>query len=198
MAYGPPPGPGGFGSPPGGYGPPGGGYGPPPAGSWGQGANPYAQPGFGGPPVEYSEKERSTAMLLAYLPAALGIFGLDRFYRGQIGLGILKFVTCGGLFIWAIVDNILLALGDVKDAEGKLLRMPGEVVGTPTINGNHVLLASLLGGGFGLDRFMLGQTGLGVLKLLTCGGLGIWHIIDVCLCATGSLRDAQGNSLRWR
>ena len=204
MAYGPPPGPGGYGAPPGGYGappggygPPGGGYGPPPAGSWGQGPNPYQQPGFGGPGVE-SDKERSTALLLAYLPAAVGIFGLDRIYRGQIGLGILKFLTCGGLLVWAIIDNVLLALGEAKDAEGKPLRMPSQVVGTPVINGNHVLLASMLGGSIGLDRFMLGQTGLGVLKLLTCGGLGIWHVIDVCLCATGSLRDAQGNALLWR
>jgi len=206
MTYGPPPGPGGYGSPPGGGyggppghgppgGPPGGGYGPPPAGSWGQGPNPY--PGFGGPQVE-SDKERSTALLLAYLPAAFGIFGLDRIYRGQIALGVLKFLTCGGLLIWAIIDNVLLALGEAKDADGKPLRMPREVVGTPVINGNHVLLASMLGGAFGLDRFMIGQTGLGVLKLLTCGGLGVWHIIDVCLCATGSFRDSQGNSLLWR
>jgi TM2 domain-containing membrane protein YozV len=128
----------------------------------------------------------------------VGIAGIDRMYRGQIGLGILKLLTCGGLGIWTLVDNIMLALGEVKDEEGNLLRLPEEVVGTPTINGNHVLLAGLLGGTFGLDRFMLGQTGLGVLKLITCGGLGIWHIIDVVLCATGALRDAQGNSLRWR
>jgi TM2 domain-containing membrane protein YozV len=30
----------------------------------------------------------------------------------------------------------------------------------------------------GIDRFMIGDTGLGVGKLLTCGGFGIWAIID--------------------
>jgi len=40
------------------------------------------------------------------------------------------------------------------------------------------LVVSLLAGGFGIDRFIIGDTGLGVAKLLTCGGLGIWAIVD--------------------
>ena len=40
------------------------------------------------------------------------------------------------------------------------------------------LIISILAGALGKDRFMIGDTGLGVGKLLTCGGLGIWTIID--------------------
>jgi len=34
-------------------------------------------------------------------------------------------------------------------------------------------------GELGIDRFMRGQTMMGVLKLVTCGGLGVWWLIDV-------------------
>lgn len=42
-----------------------------------------------------------------------------------------------------------------------------------------VLILSILIGTLGIDRFMLGDAGLGVLKLLTCGGCYIWWIIDM-------------------
>jgi len=40
------------------------------------------------------------------------------------------------------------------------------------------LIISIFGGAYGIDRFYIGDTGMGVGKLLTCGGLGIWTIID--------------------
>ena len=41
-----------------------------------------------------------------------------------------------------------------------------------------LLLISLFLGGLGIDRFMLGDTGMGVLKLLTAGCCGILTIVD--------------------
>lgn len=40
------------------------------------------------------------------------------------------------------------------------------------------LIVSLLGGSLGIDRFIIGDTGLGIAKLITCGGLSVWTIID--------------------
>ena len=41
-----------------------------------------------------------------------------------------------------------------------------------------LLIISLFLGGLGVDRFMLGDTGMGILKLLTGGCCGILTIID--------------------
>lgn len=51
----------------------------------------------------------------------LGWLGIDRFYLGLIGTGILKLLTAGGFGIWTIIDWILIASNNLKDADGKYL-----------------------------------------------------------------------------
>ena len=55
-----------------------------------------------------------------------------------------------------------------------------------------LLILSVLLGGLGVDRFYAGHIGLGVLKLFTIGGCGIWALIDIIMVATGKFTDADG------
>jgi len=54
------------------------------------------------------------------------------------------------------------------------------------------ILLSIFVGGLGIDRFYLGYTGIGVLKLLTFGCCGILSLIDLVRICTGSLQPANG------
>lgn len=55
------------------------------------------------------------------------------------------------------------------------------------------LFFSIFTGVLGVDRFYLGYTALGVLKLLTAGGAGIWALIDFIRIGVDSLRPADGS-----
>lgn len=63
----------------------------------------------------------------------------------------------------------LLALDD-----SKWLAIQSTQLKDPTT----VLIVSILAGTLGIDRFMIGDTGLGIGKLLTCGGFYVWAIVD--------------------
>lgn len=58
------------------------------------------------------------------------------------------------------------------------------------------LVLSVLLGALGVDQFYLGNVGLGVGKLLTLGGCGIWQIIDIVRIATNKVPDSDGRPLR--
>ena len=58
------------------------------------------------------------------------------------------------------------------------------------------LLFSIFLGYFGIDRFYMGQVGMGIGKLLTGGGCGVWWLIDVILIATRSSNDSAGRPLK--
>jgi len=57
------------------------------------------------------------------------------------------------------------------------------------------LLLAILVGGLGIDRFYSGSILLGVLKLFTLGGFGLWWLIDLIMLVTGSYKDGNGNPI---
>ena len=69
------------------------------------------------PPTETQISSRSFVVtwLFAWL---LGFFGVDRFYLGKIGTGVLKLVTFSGFGIWYLIDLILVLSGSARDKQG--------------------------------------------------------------------------------
>ncbi len=52
------------------------------------------------------------------------------------------------------------------------------------VNWILTLVMSIVFGSLGVDRFIMGHVGLGVLKLITFGGFGVWWLVDIILIAT--------------
>ncbi|CAO5185442.1 TM2 domain-containing protein [Frankia sp. AiPs1] len=57
-------------------------------------------------------------------------------------------------------------------------------------------LLQILLGSFGAGRWYLGDTGIALAQLFTCGGLGVWALIDGIMMLTGNVRDKHGRPLR--
>ena len=60
-------------------------------------------------------KSQLVALLLVIF---VGTFGIHRFYLGYIGIGIIQLLTLGGLGIWALIDLIRIAIGDLTPKDG--------------------------------------------------------------------------------
>ena len=64
---------------------------------------------------EQNIKSKTVLVILSFL--GLGILGIDRMYAGQIGLGVLKLLTLGGLGIWAFIDWIFVLINAISKSE---------------------------------------------------------------------------------
>jgi len=60
-------------------------------------------------------------LTLLLLSIFLGSLGVDRFYVGKIGTGILKLVTVGGFGIWWLIDLIMIICGKFTDSKGNVI-----------------------------------------------------------------------------
>lgn len=65
-----------------------------------------------------SEKSTAAAGLLCLLA---GVFGAHRFYVGKTATGVVMLCTLGGLGVWVLVDLVLIATGEFKDADERKL-----------------------------------------------------------------------------
>jgi len=57
------------------------------------------------------------------------------------------------------------------------------------------IILSFFLGMFGVDRFYLNYIGLGILKMITFGGFGIWWLLDLILILIGKMKDRDGGTL---
>lgn len=55
-----------------------------------------------------------------------GVFGVDRFYLGKVGTGILKLITFGGFGLWVVIDLLLIMTGAMRDKQGRELLQAAE------------------------------------------------------------------------
>ena len=66
-----------------------------------------------------SDKDWLVTLLLSLF---LGSLGVDRFYVGKIGTGILKLITFGGCGIWTLIDVVTIATGNFKDKDDNYIK----------------------------------------------------------------------------
>jgi TM2 domain-containing membrane protein YozV len=68
------------------------------------------------------EEEGRHFLAVFFLSFMWGSFGVDRFYLGKVGTGILKLLTFGGLGIWVIIDLVLIMAGTMRDKQDRPIR----------------------------------------------------------------------------
>ena len=71
-------------------------------------------------PYGYAAPQKSF-LVTWLLSLFLGVLGIDRFYLGKIGTGIVKLITIGGFGIWAFIDLIMVLVNKTTDSSGRPL-----------------------------------------------------------------------------
>jgi len=110
------------------------------------------EPSVVGKPAKKIPRQRHF-LAVFFLSFMWGMFGVDRFYMGLVGTGILKLITLGGFGFWALIDIALIMTGALKDKQGRDMLQVAEykkfagktVLWFAIILGATVLITGLLG-----------------------------------------------------
>ena len=149
-------------------------------------------------------KNKKMLAMLFFMMGIISIILNDVLIIQGWGSGIYAYPLSRTLLYFAFGSGVLFASKEFAPEEKEKDTISNEQAihiqsnqgGVSTMAHKNKLTAILLSvfvGGLGIDRFYLGYTGLGVAKLLTCGGLGVWALIDLVMICTGSLRPADGS-----
>lgn len=167
----------------------------PPGAEFGAPPPPGGAPGFGGPPPDFSGGQYG-APPPGGAPGGFGApppqdfgappgGGYPNQPMQQQQPGMMGVPPPGGFGMQQYPGAPMMGPGG-----GPMMMAPGE--------GKSWMLTLLLcafGGGFGAHRFYTGHILFGVIQLLTCGGFGVWFIIDFVFILMGKYTDAQGRPL---
>lgn len=69
-------------------------------------------------PASLVTDKRRHFLAVFFLSFMWGTFGVDRFYLGKVGTGILKLITFGGFGLWTLIDLALVVSGAMRDKQG--------------------------------------------------------------------------------
>jgi TM2 domain-containing membrane protein YozV len=78
--------------------------------------------------IQFGGREKEPVLSFVF-SLYFGYLGVDRFYLGQVVLGILKLITFGGLMIWFFVDWFLI-MGATRRVNARIAHEAKDMVGT--------------------------------------------------------------------
>ena len=69
------------------------------------------------PSIKNNTNVKSKLLLLVIASLGLGLLGIDRFYAGDTGMGVLKLLTLGGLGLWAFIDWLIILINALSQSK---------------------------------------------------------------------------------